>query len=183
MLINLVEQDWHDFGSGRGGDALSLIIWSKQCTADEADEWAREFIERNPDRPAVPVAPEGDDSALYKARKATLGRAVPIAGTPAGAYLRGRGIELPAAGVDSLLWLEDARTGESAMVAVATDDKGEPVAFQLTYLHGDQKSSRQPARRTLKLVPPWKERGVMRIGDVGDAEKVAATEGTHKGPP
>ena len=61
LLINLAQQDWHDFRSGRGGDAFSLIIWSKGYTQDEAVEWVREFVGRTPDSPAVPAAPERDD--------------------------------------------------------------------------------------------------------------------------
>ena len=181
LLINLAQQDWYDFGSGRGGDAFSLIIWSKGYTRDEAIEWVREFVERTPDSPAVPAAPERDDPEVYTENKAKLSRAVPISGTLAEDYLRSRGIELPASSNDNLLWLGDARAGESAMVAVATDDNGGPVAFQLTYLQGDQKTPRQPARRTCKLLPDWKVSGVLRIGAVGNAERAAVTEGTEDG--
>ena len=118
---------------------------------------------------------------MYTANKAKLSRAVPISGTLAEDYLRRRGIELPASSDDHLLWLDDARAGESAMVAVATDDNGGPVAFQLTYLQNDQKSPRQPARRTCKLISDWKVRGVLRIGAVGNAERAAVTEGTEDG--
>jgi phage/plasmid primase-like uncharacterized protein len=149
---------WSDFASGETGDVLDLVA-AVRCNGDirAAMDWARSWLGLS-DRPlpaarrsAAPAAqPEPERDADGEARReAALRlflRAEPeLRGTPADAYLKGRGIDLAELGrqprclrfVPGLMNQESGRSWP-AMVAAINDQAGAHVATHRTWLGQDE---------------------------------------------
>lgn len=80
-------------------------------------------------------------------------RSVTLAGTPAEKYLNNRGIWImPKGGVKWIDSIKDSEYGElSAMYAIASNEKGEPVYRHVTYLRGREKADVEKSKKMLTL--------------------------------
>lgn len=147
---------WSDFSSGEAGDALDLVA-AVLFAGDmrPAMEWARRWLGladsstpaprqvRQEPRQAATV-PAIDAEAVSRrgaARRLFLAAAAELRGTPAAAYLAGRGIDLAELGRQprSLRYhpaLPNAESGRSwpALVAAITEASGVHVATHRTWL-------------------------------------------------
>lgn len=144
---------WCEFHGGQAkGDALDLVAACRfGGNKSEALRWARAWLGLGDDgrgfqavRPQVPaakprVAELDNQGRLLKARKIWLD-AVPIPGTPAEAYLAGRGIDLESLGrapgalrFAARCWNAEVNAELPAMVA-AINRRGEHVATHRTWL-------------------------------------------------
>ena len=131
--------DWHDFDGGQGGGPLSTLEAAEGLTSRDLFAYAAELSGWSPGAPmrteqAVAAKLERDPAREIAF---ILERAVPLVGTPAEAYLRGRG--LGSAGVVDLLAHPDlthwqTKSGYPAMIGVVRDVAGEVVALHRTYL-------------------------------------------------
>ena len=97
---------WCDYEAGTGGDLLALVMRERRCDFAEAVQFARDFLgeplpppgrdgHKPPPPPAPPAAPAAPDDARREAQALKLWHEARegIAGTPAEAYLIGRGIK------------------------------------------------------------------------------------------
>jgi len=148
---------WADFSSGEAGDALDLvamvlyrgdkraaIAWARRRLG-LADDVAPAAERRSP--PATP-APDSDAEAEARkgaARRIFLHAQATVAGTPAAAYLAGRGIDLAELHYQprSLRFhpaLPNVETGRTlpAMVAAVVSGAGEIIAVHRTWLQQDR---------------------------------------------
>lgn len=153
---------WRDFSTDEGGDLLDLIAACRDLSLAEVLEWAGDWLGQGvmPARQPVAVrrapAPASPSKADRIAR--LLVRAVPIAGTPAEIYLKGRG--LAPAGLGPLfdpaalrfapdVWHWPSQTRLPAMIAPVVGIAGTRVqALHLTFLRpdGSGKAKVNPAR-------------------------------------
>lgn len=87
------DRRWHCFGCGQGGDVLDFIQRLHGVGLREAADMLGGG--RLPVAPVLPVRqPDGDDRDKIAVAVTTWRQAGPIQGTPAEAYLRGRGITI-----------------------------------------------------------------------------------------
>lgn len=160
---------WTDFASAEGtgylgGGALTLIktvLFGGDVAA--AVQWAKSWLGLDgldPDRieqrrVEARQSAEKDAAAAREAKDLKRRRAValwmgakPIAGTPAEFYLRGRGIELHADGLDrwpgslrfcAEVWNREERVKMPAMLAMMVTPGGSHVATHRTYLVHDSR--------------------------------------------
>jgi putative DNA primase/helicase len=131
--------DWHDFDGGQGGGPFSTLEAAEGLTGRDLFAYAAELVGWSPGGPArrelsVAAKPERDPTREIAF---ILERAVPLAGTLAEVYLRGRG--LACADVADLLahqnltyW--ETKTGYPGMIAVIRDLAGDVVGIHRTYL-------------------------------------------------
>lgn len=176
-----VDGRWSDYSQTKfGGDALQLVVHAMGGDRKKARDWTKEFLKAPPD-----IAPHdpSDNAEKVLARRLhaehLLTTSVPITGTPAEQYLKGRGINL-SEWPDNIRFIENARTGEDALLAVATDADGQPAAIQLTHLVGDQKSLRTPQRITMALKDDWSKTSIFALGDAGqEPDTIYCAEGTE----
>ena len=188
LWVGLLRGVWIDFSADRRPRGpLELIQRVHDCSRREAEQWARRWLEGRSD--PDPEPPDEDIEAEQAARserireiaRGWLRQLVEVIGTPGETYLRSRGLEPPYP--DCVRFLERTdRTGEGAVVAVLTDDNGEPVALQLGYVDArGAKSTIEPPRKLWPLVEDWCERGLLRIrpaaGDDPVPEKSSSDEG------
>jgi DNA polymerase I-like protein with 3'-5' exonuclease and polymerase domains len=161
-LILHANGNWFDFSAGKGGhSAFDLIEHLHGLDDDAATKWAKEWLERHPgDGPHAPATSprgrdgqdEADDAKSLAAKamaKALMALGLPVADTPAEAYLASRGIKLEPGDAAKLRWRPNARGPEGALIAAITLNDGELNAIQETYVTPQGgKSPIQPARRT-----------------------------------
>ena len=197
---------WSDFASGEAGDALDLVA-AVRCggSIKDAIAWARTWLGQ-PDRPIPasvanasqrPSAPQEDDDQAARRRKAlALFLAAPegIGGTPAAAYLAGRGIDLAAFGrapralrCHPDAWCGEVRRGLPAMLAAITNGQGQHVATHRTWLVRDTarhwtKAPLQEAKKTLGsysggFIPLQRGATARPLRGARDGETVAIAEG------
>ena len=163
---------WCEFHGGSAkGDALDLVAHCRfGGDKSEALRWARAWLGLGDDgrafrqvRPHVPppkprMAELDNEGRLLKARKIWLD-AVPIEGTPAAAYLAGRGIDLAKLGrVPGALrfaarcWNAEVNRELPAMVA-AINRRGEHIATHRTWLaEVDGRWTKAPLRTAKKVL-------------------------------
>jgi putative DNA primase/helicase len=134
--------DWHDFDGGDGGGPLSTLAHGTGLSdralfahAAGMTGWTCEAPARR--EPAQPPRAERDPQREIEH---ILSGAVPIVGTAAEAYLRGRGLSAPPD--PDLLFHPDlthweTRRGVEAMLGVVRDRAGSIVALHRTYLEVD----------------------------------------------
>jgi hypothetical protein len=128
---------------GKGMPPLKFIQRERGLTFPETLRWARDWLERNaaPDPEPPPASPaaanvHGGDSKQKLAKVLLIaGEMVPIAGTPAEAYLRKRGIV--AAPPACIGYRANAFDGYGALVVQATDASGTLRAVQQIYVTAD----------------------------------------------
>jgi phage/plasmid-associated DNA primase len=165
---------WYDHEAGTGGAGLELIRY--QFGLDETSAWdrARHWLGEPAMRSswtARPVASPAPGSArpvdLSEAERATrvadiVRQTERLDGTPALAYLRGRGITAPPP--DCIRFRRNAYGRYGAMVALATDAAGEVLAIQQVYLTPEgRKAPLDPVKRTNKAVEGWADRSAVRL--------------------
>ena len=135
--------DWHDFDGGQGGGPLSTLEESEKLTGRDLFAYAAELAGWSPGaptrrEPGVAAKPERDPSREIAF---ILERAAPLAGTPAEAYLRGRGLAFAGDTTDLLAHHDlthwETKSGYPAMIGVVRDVAGEVVALHRTYLQVD----------------------------------------------
>lgn len=150
---------WSDFAGGVGGDALDLVAQAL-FGGDKKDAvaWAKDWLGIDdssprpaPRRPAPPPAKAGDDNQTSRAAYAIwLAASDSIFGTPAEAYLAGRGIDFDllksAAGRGRILsalrfhdnlWNAESRRHWPALVAAVHGRDGRIVAVHRTWFRVD----------------------------------------------
>lgn len=153
-----------DHQAGIGGDALDLIVHLRGGTIRDAAEFARSFLGidgTTPPRPVPKAPPEKSEPAediarMQEALAIWYAAQEDISGTPADAYLRGRGLDpmklLPHAGI--IGWPPTLRfhTGIGALiVGVNHAQRGVIVAVQRIFLNQDGTPKRWPDGRKIKL--------------------------------
>jgi hypothetical protein len=145
---------WSDFASGESGDALDLVAQVLfRGDRREAIAWSRSWLglsdqpmaagQRRPaDRPVEALRDDGEDKARRAAALRVFLAAQPnLAGTAAGLYLAGRGIDFATLGrqprslrYHPSLWNVESRRNWPALVAAITDAAGVHVAVHRTWL-------------------------------------------------
>ena len=136
--------DWHDFDGGQGGGPQSALEESEKLTGRDLFAYAAELVGWSPGAPArqeparTAARPERDPAREIAF---ILERAVLLGGTPAQAYLRGRGLALTGETTDLLAHHDlthwETKSGYPAMIGVVRDVAGEVVALHRTYLQVD----------------------------------------------
>lgn len=210
---------WSDFATGECGDALDLVAAVKfRGDRRHALDWARAWLglpgaSRAPHAgPAAPPAPSPspDDAAAAQAAARDvekrrryalalfLGAQPTLRGTPVEAYLRGRGIDLAALGVQPRALrfhthLPNSETGRAlpAMVAAVVDGAGRHVATHRTWLAPDGRGGWTKAPlRTAKMSIGSVSGGTIRLArgvsgralrDAPDGETICIAEGIETG--
>lgn len=185
---------WRDFATDEGGDMLDLIGAALfHCDLKAALTWARHWLglgdteapqpTRRP--PPTPIAEPTAAEKLERARR-LLARSAPIWGSPAEAYLKGRGLTLPRRGclldqevlrfvVDAYHWPSGQRL--PAMLAPITGIlTNEVQALHLTFLRPDGGGKAEVEKARLYLGP--KSGGVVRLSPDADVSTgLAIAEG------
>ena len=136
--------DWHDFDGGQGGGPLSAIEEATGLKGRDLFAYAAEIAGWSPGAPIrqVPSTTAAAKPERDTAREITfiLDHAGPLAGTPAAAYLPGRGLAVPD-GADLLAHPDlthwETKSGYPALIGVVRDRAGDIVAIHRTYLQSD----------------------------------------------
>jgi P4 family phage/plasmid primase-like protien len=164
---------WFDHEAGEGGAGLELIERCLVMARPAALQWAREWLGQTPDRRPANARPLADHPAkagpeqrdCENARRKIdliLEASVSPVGSPVIAYLQRRGITgaLP----DCIRYRPGAWGPYGAMVVLATDDTGEVLAVQQTYLTEDgRKAEIDVQKRINASVPRWARRAAVRL--------------------
>ena len=132
-------QRFHCFGCGAQGDVLDFV----QALHGVGLRDAAEMLGGG-ELPVVNVAPAllsaaaNDDDRSDEAR-AIWERSIPAPGSLAESYLRSRGLHLPVPEAIRFAWLRYGKSGPDypALVAAITDNRGEMIGIQRTYLAAD----------------------------------------------
>ena len=146
---------WVDYASGEYGDALDLVRAARHCDPGAALAWARGWLGLDSGAPSSPRAaplsapsrspPRVDPDSARRAKRAggIFHAGVPLPGTPAEAYLRGRGIEISslrshgALRYLSHLMHSDAQRAFPAIVAAIVALDGTLIGVHRTWLAPD----------------------------------------------
>ena len=160
---------WFDFKAQQGGfGAASFIAHYRSCTPEEAIAWAQSWLAQHPQRGPCGGADEdngsGEDNADTLQRRAyiesTYAARLLIAGTPAAAYLVGRGLDpaqLRPDIVERMGWLPNHRGAEGALVFPYTDEAGGVLGLHFIFVTPTgEKSPHEPARQTRRGPPDWR---------------------------
>jgi len=148
---------WHDYEAGTGGDLLALVMRERRCDFRDAVRWACDFLGEPQPPPPPPAAPAAPDDAEREAAALRMWYEAQesIAGTPAEAYLIGRGIRperLPphtgATWPAALRW--HAATG-ALIVGVNHAETGLIRSVQRILIAPDGSPRRRPDGSKLKL--------------------------------
>lgn len=196
---------WCDFASGEKGDALDLVA-AVLYAGDRrlALQWARKWLGLSDEGSAptarrAPVAVQQKDDAeetskRSAARRIFLAAQPSLAGTPAAAYLAGRGIDLAELGRQprALRFHPSLHNGESgcawpAIVAAICDVSGQHVATHRTWLARDasgrwtkapvrdpKKTLGRPLGGTIRL---WRGASGLPLAQAPEGEVVVLGEG------
>ena len=182
---------WFDFKVQQGDfGAASLIAHYLACTPEEAVTWAQSWLAQHPQRGPCGGADEddgsGEDNADTLQRRAyiesTYAARLPIAGTPAAAYLVGRGLDpaqLRPDIVERMGWLPNHRGAEGALVFPYTDEAGSLQGLHFTFVTPTgEKSPHEPARQMRRGPPDWRTKGraLLRL-DFGTGPEMVVAEG------
>jgi predicted P-loop ATPase len=160
---------WFDHEQGVGGDGLALVAREKRVANGAACDWAREWLglDRSDGTHIKQKPGASPPGGTSQGKAAKVARIVADCqdphGTPADAYLKGRGITkrpLP----PSLCYRLDAFGRYGALVALATDDAGTINAIQQICLTADgQKAPVRVQKRTNKARDGWAETSSVRL--------------------
>jgi len=205
---------WKHFAAGVGGDALELVRYL-QTGGDKAAaiQWSRAWLgldgadparlDRARRRAAAATAErkalDREDSARMRgaAHRLWLEAEPGIAGTPADAYLRGRGIDLARLGrqpaalrYHSRCWCAESDSYRPAMVAAIAGPKGFAAAHR-TYLEilpggAVGKAGLKAAKKTLGrwrggTIRLWRGASGKGLRQAPDGDVVVLTEGIEDG--
>lgn len=142
--------DWYDFARREGGGPLNALEKATGLAGRELFALAAELA--GPAPPSPPARRPARDDA--REMDFILSRAMPLAGTPAEAWLAARGL-VPVACPDLLfhpdLTCWDTRTGWPGMVARVRDAKGAVTGLHRTYLSLDGRS-KAPVPKPRKML-------------------------------
>ena len=123
--------DWHDFDGSQGGGPLSAIEEATGLTGRDLFAHAADMAGWSPGAPirqAPPPTAAKPERDTAREIAFILDHAGPIAGTPAAAYLRGRGLAVPD-GADLLAHPDlthwETKSGYPALIGVVRDRAGE----------------------------------------------------------
>lgn len=171
---------WYDHEAGTGGAGPELIRHHFGMDEKAAWDWARHWL-GDAEMPASWTATKPAAIKPAKAPASGPARTVELSeaelaakvaeivrqtevpnGTPAHAYLVGRGIAIQPP--DCIRFRRNAYGSYGAMVALATDVAGEVLAIQQVYLTAEgKKAPVNPVKRTNKAVEGWGERSAVRL--------------------
>src|SRR6516164_1138237 len=71
LLVSKKSGAWFSFSAQRGGySAIALVMFLKQCSADEAAAWLKAFLTAHPGTGSCDGAPEDDDDTPASAAQA-----------------------------------------------------------------------------------------------------------------
>lgn len=198
---------WADFQAGGGGDMLDLVA-AVRCGGDkvEAIRWARGWLGLGPargdgSRVAPPPPPPPRDEAAERAKaekRRERGKGLwlagePILGTPAEAYLRGRGIDLAALGkapgalrFNPKVWCAEREMEAPAMLAAIVAGAA-TIGVHRTYLAPDGRGGwrKAPIRSAKKVlgqfqggaIPIWRGASDRPLREAPAGDTVAICEG------
>lgn len=178
--------DWIDFDGHAGGGPISTI---EEATGLQG----RPLIERAAEIACVtPGAPERRAPALPPAPKRDAAREIahiiasaePLAGTQAARYLTGRGLAI-ATEADLLFHRDlthwETRTGYPALLGQVRDRQGEVIGLHRTYLAEDGGQVRKAPVAKPKMMLGRIAGGAVRLGPLGDGDRLALSEGIETG--
>lgn len=171
---------WYDHEAGTGGAGPELIRHHFGMDEKAAWDWARNWL-GDAEMPASWTASKPATNKPAKAPASGPAHTVELSeaelaakvaeivrqtevpnGTPAHAYLVGRGIAIQPP--DCIRFRRNAYGSYGAMVALATDAAGEVLAIQQVYLTAEgKKAPVNPVKRTNKSVEGWGERSAVRL--------------------
>jgi hypothetical protein len=149
--INHKSGAWYSYTAGKGGRSpLRLIEFLGGYSRRDAETFALRFLEAHPGVGSFGAAEDEDDVEAWAAEEAIelLANAVDITGSVGERYLRQRNLDAP---FPVVTFIEDARCGESAVVAVLRAHDRD-VGIQLTYIDPlGRKSAVMPQRRRFMI--------------------------------
>ena len=180
--------DWHDFDGDQGGGPLSTIEEGTGRTGRDLLAHAADLTGWSPGAPirqAPPPAKPERDTAREIAF--ILDHARPIVGTPAEAYLRGRGLDVPdhadlLAHLDLTHW--ETKSGYPALIGIVRDRTGNVVAIHRTYLHSDAAQPDKVAKASVtkpRMMLGKTGGGAVRLAPLGQSGVLALSEGIETG--
>ena len=182
---------WFDFKTTQGGfGAVSFIAHYLACTPEETATWAQSWLDQCSQPGPCGGGDEddgaGEDNADTLQRRAyiesTYAARLPIAGTPAAAYLVGRGLDpaqLRPEIVERMGWLPNHRGAEGALVFPYTDEAGGLQGLHFVFVTPTgEKSPHEPARQIRRGPPEWRTAGraLLRL-DFGTGPEMVVAEG------
>jgi hypothetical protein len=180
--------DWHDFDGNQGGGPLSTIEEGTRRTGRDLLAYAADLAGWSPGAPirqAPPPAKPERDTAREIAF--ILDHATPVAGTPAEAYLRGRGLAVPE-GADLLAHLDlthwETKSGYPALIGIVRDRAGNIVAIHRTYLQSDADQPDKVAKASVtkpRMMLGKTGGGAVRLAPLGQSGVLALSEGIETG--
>jgi hypothetical protein len=186
MLAGEHAGDWHDFDDGAGGGPFSTLehgtgLSGRMLFAEAAARvgWTGEAPARQEPPPAR--RPERDMThEIGFVRE----HAVPITGTPAEHYLRGRGLSVPPDA--DLLFHPDltnfeTKAGYLAMVGLVRDVAGEVIALHRTYLQQDGEAIRKADVPKPRMMLGKTGGGAVRLAPIGAHGVLGLCEGIETG--
>ena len=154
---------WYDHVASEGGRSAKSLL--KHVGVNNHAKWAQKFLDEH--KGFGSLGDNSEDTLDSKSEASRLAmehfiqQMCPITNSLAETYLKSRGINAPYP--DNLGWVQDARWGEGAMVAVINGPEG-PAAIQLTYVTPEgNKSNVKPHRRTYRNQPDWQAGGGFRL--------------------
>ena len=181
--------DWHDFDGNHGGGPLSTLEEGTGRTGRDLLAHAADLAGWSPGAPIRQAPPAIAKPERDTAREIAfiLDHARPIAGTPAEAYLRGRGLDVPdhadlLAHLDLTHW--ETKSGYPALIGVVRDRPGNVVAIHRTYLQSDaaqpDKVAKAPVTKPRMMLGKTGG-GAVRLAPLGQSGVLALSEGIETG--
>lgn len=182
--------DWYEFDGGQGGGPLSALEESEKRSGRDLFAYAAELVGWSPGGPArLEVAPPAAKPERDPSREIAfiLEHVVPLAGSPAAAYLAGRGLNCGETGdllAHSDLTHWESKRGYPAMVGVVRDLAGEPVALHRTYLEVDaddpNKVTKAPVAKPRMMLGKVAG-GAVRLAEINPDAALGLCEGIETG--
>lgn len=163
---------WYDHEAGFGGAGVAMIRHCLAMSLSEARDWAQKWLgeisevgevrEKRRARNTSATLLASPSEKLGEKVANILDEAVSPISTPVISYLHSRGIT--AAPPDSIRYQPSAFGRYGAMVALITDEAGDVLAVQRTYLTDEgKKAPLDTVKRTNKAADGWAERGAVRL--------------------
>jgi putative DNA primase/helicase len=180
--------DWIDFDGGAGGGPLSTLEQTTGLSGRDLLAHAAELVNWSagaPPRQKPTRAPKPDRDPAREIAF-ILAHAEPLKDTPAAAFLKGRGLDVPE--TTDLLFHPDlthweTRTGILALVSIVRDLAGETVAIHRTYLQVDDQSEDVDKAMVSKprMMLGKVAGGSVRLAGIGDDGVLGLCEGVETG--
>ena len=162
-VVDIGRGTFRSWEADTGGSMLDAISFAYSCSFHEAVDHAKNWLGDVdlPDRPA-PVIPDMDAEEARKTAEALriIRESVPITGTPAETYLRGRGI-CPDTWPKSVRWHR-----YHGCIFISTAPDGETTAIQRIYLHADGTPKLEDGRKIKRSLGPRRGGAVRFNGSV-----------------